>query len=372
MGRKTNGVEDRKIRGDGEMRIMLVIGALSFGGAERVMANIANYLAERHQVLLCTLFERETPYQISEKVSLKQGLAAHGKIASFQEIRKTAKEYKPDVALSFLTQINITTIISLFGTNIPVVVSERNDPNFEPAQKYRKILRKIVFPLAAGYVFQTEDAKTYFSHRIQKKGIVIPNPVFVEDEIKPIAVPDSKKEFVAVGRLTPQKNYSLLIKSFSKVAKSHPEFILKIYGEGELKEELSDEIKQTKSDSNIFLMGASKTIHYDIVQSYGFIMSSDHEGMPNALLEAMALGLCCISTDCPCGGPREIIESTENGLLVPVADVKAMETAIIKVIEDSVLAEKMSMKARETKEKYSLEVIGKKWEQYLVDICKTK
>jgi len=349
---------------------MLVIGAFSYGGAERVMANIANYLAERHKVLLCTLFNREAPYKISEKVNLKQGIATSGKIASFRELRKTAKEYKPDVVLSFLTQINIMTIISLLGTKIPVVVSERNDPNFEPAQKYRKLLRKITFPFATGYVFQTADAKKYFSYKIQKNGVVIPNPVFVENEIKPISVLESKKEFVAVGRLTIQKNYPLLIRSFSKVIKSHPEFILKIYGEGELKGELLEEIKKTKSEDNIFLMGSSQTIHKDIVQSYGFIMSSNHEGMPNALLEAMALGLCCISTDCPCGGPKEIIEHEKNGLLVPVDNIKEMQMAITKVIEDQFLARKISINARKTKEKYSLELIGKKWENYLLQIVK--
>lgn len=352
------------------MRIMLVIGALSFGGAERVMANLANFLAERHDVLLCTMFERDTPYQISKRVEIKQGLAEHGKLASFGRIRKTAKEYGADIILSFLSQINITTIVALIGTKIPVVVSERNDPHFEPAQKYRKLLRNIVFPLASGYVFQTVEAKQYFSSQIQKKGTVIPNPVFVKEGIAPVEACDSRREFVAVGRLTAQKNYPLLIKAFSEVVKLHPEFILRIYGDGELKEELMDLIKQTKLENNVILMGASKTIHEDIVQSYGFIMSSDHEGMPNALLEAMAIGLCCISTDCPCGGPREIVDDEENGLLVPVGKVRAMETAIIRVIEDADLAKKISQNARKVKAEYNLISIGKKWEKYLLQIVK--
>ena len=353
------------------MRIMLVIGALSFGGAERVMANLANYLTEQgHKVILCTLFEHETPYKINNAVELKQGLAEKGKLNSFLELRKTARTYKPDVVLSFLTQINIMTIISLLGTKIPVVVSERNDPNFEPAQKYRKILRKLTFPFAKGYVFQTKGAMEYFSPRIQKKGIVIPNPVFVGDKTKVFEFPERTKEFVAVGRLTEQKNYPLLLKAFAKAVKSHPEYILKIYGEGELKKELSEMIKQLQAENNIFLMGASKTIHDDISKSYGFIMSSDHEGMPNALLEAMSLGLCCIRTDCPCGGPRELIENNENGILVPVKDTRAMELAIIKIVEDQTLAKKISKKAKETKEKYNIKTIGKKWERYLLQIAK--
>lgn len=371
MARKADECNEKKLNsGGGEMRIILVIGALSFGGAERVMANIANYLAEEHEVLLCTMFKRETPYNISAKVRLMQGLADQGKIVSLKRLRKVAKDFKPDVVLSFLTQINIMTIVSLLGTKIPVVVSERNDPNFEPTENYRKILRKITFPFAAGYVFQTEGARNYFSYKIQKKGIVIPNPVFIEEEIKSIKPSNSKKEFVAVGRLTAQKNYSLLIRAFSKVIKKHPEFVLKIYGEGELRNELVDEIKRTKSETNIFLMGASRTIHKDIVHSYGFIMSSNHEGMPNALLEAMALGLCCISTDCPCGGPREIIKNNENGLLVPVEDSEAMQKAISQIIENSVLAEKLSQNAKATKQKYSLASIGKKWENYLLQVAK--
>lgn len=352
------------------MRIMLVIGALSFGGAERVMANLANYLSINNEVLLCTLFERETPYKISEKVRVKQGLANNGKIKSFYELRKIAKEYRPDVVLSFLTQINIMTIISLLGTRIPVVVSERNDPEFEPAQRYRKILRKLVYPFASGYVFQTNDARKYFSKRIREKGVIIPNPVFVESTLVPVCPAKSDKELVAAGRLTLQKNYPMMIDAFSRVIKKHPEFILKIYGDGELKEELKRLVIDKEAEKNIFFMGNSKKLHEDILNSFGFIMSSDHEGMPNALLEAMSLGLCCISTDCPCGGPKEIINNGVNGILVPVCDSVTLSQELIKLIENEELAQNIATNGIKTRNKYSLERISVKWEKYLIECSK--
>lgn len=348
------------------MKIMLVIGTLSFGGAERVMANLSNYLSLKHEILLCTLFEREIAYNIEHRVRVKQGLVSNGnKLTALGNIRKTVKEYQPDIILSFLTQINIITIISTLGMHIPVVVSERNDPKYEPQQKVRKLLRRIFYPFAHGYVFQTNEAKNFFPPNIQDRSTVISNPVFIENEIKKVEFSKRKKEFVAVGRLTAQKNYPLLIKAFSKIIKLHPEYKLKIYGVGELEKKLQKMIEEVDAKENIFLMGTSQTLHLDILDSYGFIMTSNHEGLPNALLEAMALGLCCICTDCPCGGPREIIQHGENGILVPVEDEKKLVDAIDQVIRDKSYAEKLGAAAQKSKEKFSIQTIGSQWEEYL-------
>ena len=352
------------------MRIVLVIGALSFGGAERVMVNLANYLVNENEVLLCTMFERPSPFSLDPRVTLIQGLAEEGKVKSLKKLRKIVLNYKADVVLSFLTQINISTIVALLGTSIPVVVSERNDPAFEPSQLHRKILRRLVFPFAKGFVFQTDEAKKYFGKRIGKRSVVIPNPVFINEEIAIEPFLARNEEFVAIGRLTLQKNYSLMIDAFSAAVDKRPELILKIYGDGELKESLQREIQEHDKENSIFLMGTSTDVHNKIKKSRGFLLSSNHEGMPNVLLEAMALGLCCISTDCPCGGPREIIKNGKNGILVPTEDKNALADAIVNVATNCDLAKKLSENASKVREEYSLTIIGERWVEYLKQIAK--
>lgn len=347
------------------MKIFMVIGTLNFGGAERVMANLANYFSRKHEVKICTLFEREIVYELAKNINVVQGVAEKGIFSTLINIRKEVQIFQPDIVVSFLTHVNIISILSILGLKIPIVVSERNDPNFEPAQLYRKILRKIIFPLANGFIFQTQEAKQYFSKRIQQKAEVIPNPVFVDDIPKNYNSKIKTKEFVAVGRLTEQKNYPIMLKAFKEVYKKYPEYKLIIYGKGEEEEKLKKMCIQEKIESNVYFMGVVKNIHEKIVNSHTYIMASNNEGMPNALMEAMALGICCISTDCPCGGPRELIKNEKNGILVPVNNVELLAKNMIRTIEEENLTKIIRNNAKKIREIYSLEEIGKKWEIFL-------
>ncbi|WP_336776025.1 glycosyltransferase family 4 protein [Paenibacillus sp. MMO-58] len=351
------------------MKIVLLIGGMVYGGAERVMANLANYLCRNNEVTLISLHEHPCEYELDVKIKFINGVNQRNPMYTAIRLRKLiTKNIRADIVLSFLTHINILTIGSLVASKVPVVVSERNDPNFEPKQIHRKLLRSMLYPFASGYVFQTLGAQQYFSKKIIKKSTVIANPLF---NINPPIADESmkKNEIVAVGRLTEQKNYNLLIDAFKIIHKKFPDYTVKIFGDGELREELERKINDLELNDKVFLMGTSSTILEDIRTSKIFVMTSNHEGMPNALMEALSVGLCCISTDCPCGGPGELIQDKENGLLIQVKDLDSLVNALTSVIKSDTLRVKMSNNAIQIKNHLNPNVIYEKWDSYLNSIA---
>ena len=175
---------------------------------------------------------------------------------------------------------------------------------------------------------------------------------------------ERKKVFAAVGRLEPQKNFPMLIKAFSEFHKEEKDYQLIIYGEGKERTNLEKLIKQLNLEGSVSLPGRNKDVLNAINDSAAFILSSDYEGMPNALIEAMCMGMPVISTDCPSGGPRELIENQENGILIPVGDEDALVDALFSII-DVTLAEKMSKKSSELRYALTSISIFENWEKYL-------
>ena len=181
------------------------------------------------------------------------------------------------------------------------------------------------------------------------------------------------KEIVAVGRITEQKNHKLLIQAFSQIVSDYPDYSLKIYGEQEnaaLASAIQKEIKEKGLEKRIHLMPPSKQIQNEIADAAFFVLSSDYEGMPNSLLEALALGLPCISTDCPCGGPAMLIQPGKTGLLVPVGDCKALQSAMKKYMDDPDYAANLGNKARAIRENVKESTIVKAWDDFAKEIVK--
>ena len=177
---------------------------------------------------------------------------------------------------------------------------------------------------------------------------------------------------VSAGRLAPQKNQKMLITAFSKIANQYPDYNLTIYGEGALRQFLEQQISDLGLQERVFLPGNITDLHTQIKTSAFFVMSSDFEGMPNALIEAMALGLPCISTDCPCGGPKTLIREKENGLLIEVGDSDALADAMATLIENQSLAFEMGQNAVAIRDRLSMEMIGKEWVAYFTDVFQSK
>lgn len=352
-----------------EKKLIILTRSMFAGGAERVIAQLANYFVKKEvECTLVTIDNEKVLYDLDTRISvIPVGKKADGKVVDkfkrYQEVRRIVSEIKPDVVLSMPEDIGIYVILALIGTRIPVFVSERNNPWVMPDVKVTRILRRLMYPFASGIIFQTEMAKSFFPKSLQKRGIVIGNPV----DAKRIPVPyegERKKVIVGAGRLDTQKNFSLLISAFAEFSKEETEYELVIFGEGRLRNQLKEEAKSLYISEKVHLPGRKNDL-LEIMNSCSmFVLSSDYEGMPNVLIEAMCMGMPVISTDCPSGGPRELIKDHVNGILIPVGDKAAM-VAAMKELSNQSVSKNMGRRAFEIRETFVDEAVFITWYNYL-------
>ncbi|MTH08407.1 glycosyltransferase [Turicibacter sanguinis] len=354
-------------------KITFIISSLNFGGAERVVSELANHFSHDSEVSIVLVSQSKVEYQLDDRVKLYCIEDYYDKtnnsisvLERIKFIRKCVKEFNPDIVVSFLADINIYSCIALACSKFPLILSERNDPNIDPRNYIKRRLRTVVYPLAAGYVFQTPKASRYFSKYIQKKSTIIPNPIKMNLP-KPYEG-ERLKEIVAVGRLEPQKNYQLLIKTFAKFNKIYPEYCLKIYGEGSERKNLEEMVEKEQLTKVIEFKGKVLDFHKDIIKSSMYILTSDYEGMPNALMEAMALGLPCIATNVPSGGTNFLIDNEVNGIITPVGNSDLLLKNMIKLVENKNLSQKLSYESRKINSKFSLDNTCKLWSCYISEI----
>jgi glycosyltransferase involved in cell wall biosynthesis len=276
------------------------------------------------------------------------------------------KKEKPDILISFMAEPNYRAVLATRGLGTKTLISVRNDPNKEYSGKMARMLAKHLLPKADGCVFQTQDARDWFPKSLQKKSCVIANavnPAFFDVERAP-----ERGSVVTCGRLNAQKNHDLLIKAFAEVASKHPHAKLDIYGDGALKAHLQEVIDACGMGERITLCGATNHVAQVLSKADMFVMSSDYEGMPNALMEAMAAGVPCVSTDCPCGGPRMLIDDKTNGLLVPVGDEAALANAMDTLLGDAAYASEMGIGAKNKAFEFSPDIIFEAWRKYVYSV----
>lgn len=360
------------------MKILFYIGNLRKGGAERVVATLSNKLVEKNEVIIITTTDEKVEYSLDKSIKLfslknfdgnKNPLVKN--IIYLKRLKDYIKEIDPDIILGFLPEPSYRLLILKPFIKFPVIISDRNDPKIEYASLKSRTIMKFLYKRADGFVFQTDEARDYFCKKIQDKSIVIANPV--DDRfLKTKYVGYKSTEFINVGRLNEQKNQILLIESFKDVIKKYPNYKLLIYGEGSLKNELSMYIKDNKLNNNVKLCGNVDDIENILKDKKGFILSSKYEGMPNALMEAMAVGVPCISTDCPCGEPRELIKNNINGLLVKSNDKNELVSAMYKIIENDKMCKKIAMSAKKNMNNYSCDKIVSKWFEFMKEVYKNE
>ena len=414
--------EGRRLK---KKHIAMYIGSLNKGGAERVMCNLAEYFYSiGYKVTLVTTYLSDDEYELPDAgwkvldsedddnavkvlnpdekeryVDLKGGkplgigriftalmpYEQEGRAVNFQKrivkLTNTWERIKPDLILSFLGKNNVMALQSTLGLDIPVVVSVRATPSEEYASRGLKLAMKVLFPSAAGVVVQTNGAMEFFGSSIRKKCKVLPNAVneeFVNHDIVPFD--QRKKVIVSVGRLDENKNQKILINAFSYAVKKYPEYRLVLYGDGPTRGVLEklcrslDILDETGKGApgKVTFMGSVGNIADRIADAEFFVLTSRTEGMPNALIEAMALGLCCISTDCPCGGPADLISTGRNGLLIPMdSDVNmAMHIfhALERLMDDPPLARKLAASALDVRELYNPQAINGQWRDYFEEL----
>ena len=387
--------------------IAMYIGSLQKGGAERVMVNLADYFFEQgYKVTLVTTYLATEEYEVKhgawkvvpagadgavlvcdpdenpawvdpeggQKGGIKRVFSAllkdeqEGRLKNFKKrsdkLTGIWKELKPDLILSFIGKNNIMALSTATREDIKVVVSVRADPEMEYCDLALKSGMLATFGKAAGIIVQTTAARKWFPVHLRKKCTILPNainPAF----IRPRYVGEREKSIVMVGRLDENKNQSLVMEAFAEVLKKgYSDYQLKLFGDGPDMIKLRHLAINLGIEKNVSFVGMVSNVAEHIEKTSLFILASRQEGMPNALIEAMSLGLPCISTDCPCGGPKDLIISGENGILVPVDDRSAMADAITKVLSDKEFADKIGQKAALVQGKYDPKVANEKWERY--------
>jgi GalNAc-alpha-(1->4)-GalNAc-alpha-(1->3)-diNAcBac-PP-undecaprenol alpha-1,4-N-acetyl-D-galactosaminyltransferase len=367
------------------MRCTLIINSLTSGGAERVISMMANYWAAKGWEINLLTFDGGTEppfYDLDSQIShIPLGIAGYSpnpimgiwnNLTRIQKLRTAIIDSKPNVVISFMHQTNEIVLLATRGLNLPVIVSERNDPAMQTIGKVWTKLRQWTYPFADRIVVQTKRAGIYFSGKLQERIIVIPNPVLLPpNEKKPANRLLGEKKLIAIGRLEPQKGFDLLLEAMSKLKNSYAEWTLTILGEGEWRSHLESLRDELGLGDRVHLVGRVTNPHEFLKQADIFIMSSRFEGFPNALCEAMACGLAVISTDCP-NGPREIIRDAVDGILVPNEDVSALATAIERLMSDEKKCRSLGDRAKEVTDRFGLEKVMLSWESLITEMIEEK
>lgn len=340
-------------------KISFFIGSMGKGGAERVISILANYyVTHGYEVDIIVLLANKVEYKLNEKINIVDFSSNQSRMLStlswLSKIRTYVKKEKPYKIISFVGRINLLVLCACLGLKIDIYCSERNDPLHDGRNK---LLVKLIelFYLTKNckkIIFQTRYIQNCFSKDVKDKSIIIYNPIEVTVKRKlPV------KKIVTAGRLVEQKNQMLLIEAFGDVAKKYPDYKLYIYGEGPLREDLSKKIREEHLEDKVFLPGNVDNIHEIISDAKMFVLSSKFEGLSNALLEAMLLGIPCISTRV--SGIEEIIIDGETGLLVK--DKEQLINAIKSLIKDQEKYNYIVCNSELLKDKFSLNTIIKQW-----------
>ena len=342
------------------MKITFLTASLGSGGAERVVSLLANRMTEMgHQVeIICLLYD-DIFYNIHSGVNItiapEECPGNLGKRLWW--LRRYVKKSRTDICIAFTEGVYCATICALMGTGIPVIASERLDPHFMSWK--RNLLKKVFLPHAAWLVVQTEYIKKYFHGSIAKKTSIILNPV--NDRVYDIEPCKKENTIISVARLFPQKRQEILIKAFAKIAERFPEWKLVIYGEGPNRDSLESLVSSFKSQvsSRILLPGRCETVIEEMNKAKIFAFSSDYEGMSNAMLEAVCVGLPIVSTRV--SGTDELIRDGVNGYVVNLGDTEALAKALEKLMADETKILDFSLESRKLAESFRMDTIMEEW-----------
>lgn len=356
-------------------KILFHVNSMGKGGAEHVISILSRCFAQDgYDVVVTTLWQADSEYVLDGRVrrvnvGLTQSEETRGRLAkaairAFRYRQCIARE-KPDIVISFCSKANFRSAYSMTGMRIPLLVSVRNDPQKDYAPypaKCRYMSRK-----AAGCVFQTPDAQRFFDERLQRKSRVIWNPLEEKYFVQAARGARRDSTIVTVGRITEQKNQLLLLKAFLRISSDFPQYRLLIYGEDSgdgTKERLEAFCAGNHLEGRVVFMGTSSALEKDIANAGVFVLPSDYEGMPNALIEAMALGIPCIATDCPCGGPAMLMKQFA-GILVPPGKEAELADAMRRVLSDPPSADEMGDQARSVRKWVHPQHIYDQWKAYV-------
>ncbi|MEP7350090.1 MAG: glycosyltransferase family 4 protein [Sphingorhabdus sp.] len=370
---KTSNMADQLANGSDHVpSIAFILPGLGAGGSEHVVTMLASHFSREGARVSIISFEGPTsrPYYdcdpgvvlryLDVPVGRGSGFRAVTDVATrILRLRKVLKQHRPDLVISFLTRSNILAVLAGTGLGIPVIVSERNNPAKQRPGRIWEYLRGIAYPRAYGLVTMTQGAMNYFAPNMRKRSWVIPNMADWQ-HFKPEPA-TGQKYMTAVGRLTGQKGFDLLLQAFAQIAADHPQWTLRIWGEGDDRAELEQLTESLGISDRVEMPGVSGEPGSWIKQADAFVLSSRFEGWGLVLGEAMGAGLPCISFDCE-WGPADMITDGDDGLLVADGNVDALADAMARVMADPELRERLAHNAPIAMERFSPDKILGHWQ----------
>lgn len=339
------------------------------GGAARVVANLSHVLPDHFTEVIVILWKKQDIfYKIDTRSRVLWVDDEAGKSNEAKRLlwfRSFVKRENPNLILSFLEPYNIRVLLSTIGLHIKTIVAERNDPRVVNGTWIMNKIEKTIYRLADGILVQTQTIADFFDGALKKKTTIIYNPVSIDKSMVGQALRVQKeKKIVSVARLMPQKKLNDLINAFELFSKTHSDYILEIYGEGPEKENLLKEIRTKSLEGMIHLCGTRKNIHDVICSAVLFALVSDREGMSNAMIEAMCLGLPCVCTEV--SGAIDLINPKINGLLVKVGNVRMIAEAMAEIADNKEMANLIGENASMLYNRLNPDIIYKEWIDYLL------
>lgn len=366
------------------MQLVFVIYSMQAGGAERVLSIMANYWSARSQpVTVITLDDGSKPsfYDINSDVrqvsldvagvSKSWPVSIMNNLKRIYKLRRAIREAKSDAVISFMTETNVLTLISTLGLNIPVIATEHTDPWTGPVAGAWSKLRSWLYPRASRVVVLNQRAREFFDAQTNIQTTVMPNPVVIElgeNQIDPMNEVSGNHLIVAMGRLSPEKCFDLLIQAYSKVASRYSKWNLMILGEGPERGALEKLRGQLGLNDRVILPGTVKYPHTVLEKCEIFVSSSELEGFPMAICEALACGLPVIAAEYH-SAIRDIIQHEQNGILVPIGDHESLAAAMNRLIDAPEERKHLAKNAVQTGVHFGVDAVMQRWDELLAKVA---
>lgn len=354
-------------------KIAFYIGSLAKGGAERVFVNLAAYFREEgYAVVMVTQYQKEEEYKLPDGMERvlsdieEEKVSASRVVNFFRRLNKLHviwKEQKADLVLSCIGKNNFMAVVTTMGTKTKAVVSVVGETKEEYPSRGMRMLADFLFSRAAGVILQTERSKSFFCRKVREKAVILPNslnPAFIMPRYEGVR----EKRIVSVGRMDANKNHEMQLRAFAALKDKYPDYTLEIYGDGELRSHIEETAAQLGIAERLFLPGVVQDVAARIEKASLFLLTSYSEGVSNALIEALALGLPVIATDVPSGGTEELMTDGVNGLVIPAGDQTALTRAMDRLLEEPDYADRLGREAARIQESLAPERVNSMWKAY--------